>query len=140
MFQMHKSANSIRDVGRILKGGKSSAARMNAPKKRTKRWTLAVGERMMITMNEMIPGDIFLLHSHPHEEAKYVIRGKLELTTPSRTKILKAGNALIIAGNKPHSARAVGPEPAVYVNVFSPPRNDHPATRKYKNRNHRFWR
>jgi quercetin dioxygenase-like cupin family protein len=89
---------------------------------------------MMITMNEMDEGETFPRHSHPHEEAKYVIRGTLEMTTGSGTKVLKPGSALIISGNEPHSARVLGPGSVVYVNVFSPPRNDYVAARKGKDR------
>ena len=98
--------------------------RPDAAKDGMKRWTLLASDRMMLTVNEMREGETFPSHSHLHEEAKYVIRGTMEVRTLSGTIVLRRGTGCLISSNEAHSARVLGSEPAVYINVFCPPQKN----------------
>lgn len=90
-----------------------------------KRWILIVGGKMMLTVNELDEGVAFPRHSHPHEEVKYIISGRIELRTPAGSKILEAGMGCVLSPNEPHEAYVPGPGSVVYINAFSPPREDY---------------
>jgi quercetin dioxygenase-like cupin family protein len=97
----------------------------DAAKDGMKRWTLLVSDRMMLTVNEMGKGETFPSHSHLDEEAKYVIRGSMEVRTLSGTIVLRPGTGCLISPNEAHSARVLGSESVVYINVFCPPREEY---------------
>lgn len=57
-------------------------------------------------------GGIAPLHTHPGDEASYVISGTVELRVGDKPPIeLTAGQAFHIPANMPHSARAIGETP-----------------------------
>ena len=63
-------------------------------------------------------------HSHPHEQMGMVLEGTFELTIDGESRNIKKGDAYLIPSNVKHSARAFD-EPAVALDIFSPPREDY---------------
>jgi quercetin dioxygenase-like cupin family protein len=82
------------------------------------------GERIMLSLVEIDAGAAVPSHSHPHEQAGIVLEGQLELTIDGERKVLKTGEAYIIAGGAVHSARSIG-GPCRALDVFSPVREDY---------------
>jgi quercetin dioxygenase-like cupin family protein len=92
--------------------------------KGVRRRPLVVGEKMMLYVYELEEGTSFPCHKHVQEEAKYILSGKLELRGPRGSQVIEAGTACVIRSNEPHAAYAPGPGPAIYLNIFSPIRED----------------
>jgi quercetin dioxygenase-like cupin family protein len=62
-------------------------------------------------------------HSHLNEQVTNVIEGELELNVNGEIKIMKPGNAAVIPGNIPHSAKAI--TDCNVIDVFYPIREDY---------------
>ena len=82
------------------------------------------GQGTMINVATLDPGAIVAGHSHPHEQIGLVLRGMMELTIDDVTQELGPMDGVVIPGGVVHSARG-GPEGAVVVDVFQPPREDY---------------
>ncbi len=62
-------------------------------------------------------------HSHPHEQVANPIEGEFELTVGGESKVIRAGDVVVIPGNVPHSGRAV--TDCRILDVFHPVREDY---------------
>ncbi len=82
------------------------------------------GQNIMLSYLEMDEGAVVPMHSHPHEQAGMLIRGRMELTIGEETRIVEAGAMFIIPPHTPHRAVAVG-GPLLALDIFSPPREDY---------------
>ena len=78
----------------------------------------------MLSYLQMDEGAIVPLHSHPHEQAGILLKGRLQLTIGAETREVEAGSMFIIPPNVPHRAVAIG-GPATVLDVFSPIREDY---------------
>jgi quercetin dioxygenase-like cupin family protein len=81
------------------------------------------GERLTLAMVEIEPGAELPEHQHANEQFGLVLRGALILRVGDEERTVAPGGIWRIPGDMPHSAKA-GPEGAVVVDVFSPPRDD----------------
>lgn len=61
-------------------------------------------------------------HSHPHEQIAQVVDGELELTIDGELHVLRSGDAAVIPGDVPHSAKAV--TICRVIDTFHPVRED----------------
>ncbi|MDA2924562.1 cupin domain-containing protein [Acidobacteria bacterium AH-259-L09] len=82
------------------------------------------GEKLMLSYVEIDEGAEVPLHSHPHEQGGVVLKGQMELTIGSETKVLKPGSLYLIPSNMPHKATALA-GPVKALDVFSPIREDY---------------
>jgi quercetin dioxygenase-like cupin family protein len=87
------------------------------------RRTLVHGPNMMICEFNLQAGSNLPIHTHPHEQAGYVVSGRIRLTLNGETHDLGAGDSYYAAPNVPHGAAVL--ENAVVVDTFSPPREDY---------------
>lgn len=87
---------------------------------------LIVGENMNIQYFDIDPGVYVDDHQHEQEQAGQLFSGEIVWVVEGETYITKAGDSYIIPGNAVHSAENKGDEPAVGIEVFSPPRPDPP--------------
>jgi quercetin dioxygenase-like cupin family protein/N-acetylglutamate synthase-like GNAT family acetyltransferase len=62
------------------------------------------------------------IHTHPHEQVGYVVSGRLRLSHDGAFHELGPGDSYHVLPNVPHGAYVH--EPAVVVDVFTPPRQD----------------
>ncbi len=88
--------------------------------------SLAVGEKSMVTKMNYVKGNFATLHSHPHEQAGYVISGKYRLIVQGQENIdviMYPGDTYAIPGNTPHSFEVL--EGGEVVDVFTPHREDY---------------
>ncbi len=81
------------------------------------------GAQVSLVVIELGPGALVPEHRHPNEQLGLIITGTLEFRVGEETKELGPGSTWCIPGDVPHEVRA-GPEGAVVVDVFAPPRDD----------------
>jgi quercetin dioxygenase-like cupin family protein len=82
------------------------------------------GKNIMMSLVEMDANSVVPKHSHPHEQAGIVLEGEFEFTIGSESKVIGKGEFYIIPGNIEHKV-IVGNEPAVALDIFSPPREEY---------------
>ncbi|HLZ62498.1 MAG TPA: cupin domain-containing protein [Ktedonosporobacter sp.] len=80
------------------------------------------GEKLMVTHIVFEAGAFSAPHSHPHEQLTVVLRGELRFTLGEETQILRAGDAISIPSDIPHSAVAI--TETELLDVFTPVRDD----------------
>jgi quercetin dioxygenase-like cupin family protein len=81
------------------------------------------GERITMAVVELDPGAVVAEHSHENEQLGVLIQGALEFRIGDERRELGPGETWSIPPNTSHEAIA-GPEGAVVIDVFSPPRDD----------------
>ena len=81
------------------------------------------GESVAIALVDLEPNVPVAEHSHPNEQLGFIVKGTFIFTIGGETRELKAGDTYSIPPGVPHSA-VTGPEGAVAIDVFSPPRQD----------------
>jgi len=92
------------------------------------RRVLAYNDKLFLAEHEMKSGWQGALHSHPHEQIVYVVRGHIQLSCQGRSHDLRAGDTFVVRGGVEHGARAF--EDSVVVDVFTPCREDYIAPGK----------
>lgn len=83
------------------------------------------GDNIMISLVDMPAGAVVPVHSHPEEQAGYVVAGTLEFTIQGETTTIGPGSVFFIPGNMEHSVVVKGLETARVVDIFSPIRDDY---------------
>ncbi len=87
------------------------------------RRTLAQGQAMMLCEFTFEAHVEIPVHSHPHEQVGYVVKGRVEMTIEGKKYALKQGDSYYAPSNVPHGALTL--EPTVIVDTFCPPREDY---------------
>jgi len=82
------------------------------------------GEGAMLNLLEFEPGATVPLHSHPHEQLGIVLRGMQALVVDGIARELGPLEGYVLPGGVEHAAYA-GPEGALVLDVFCPPREDY---------------
>ena len=91
------------------------------------------GEQITLSVVELDPGAVVAEHSHPNEQLGIVLRGEMTFRVAGETCVLGPGGTWTISADTPHEATA-GPEGAVVIDVFSPPRDDWQGLEKLESR------
>ncbi len=86
------------------------------------RKVLAHAENLMIVEVAFEKGADGAPHSHPHEQASYVVEGEILFRLNGEERHMKKGDSVYIPGNLPHCLRAL--TDAVVIDVFTPERKD----------------
>jgi quercetin dioxygenase-like cupin family protein len=81
------------------------------------------GEQAALTAIELAPSAHVPEHAHANEQTGVLIKGSMTFRIGDETKELQPGSTWVIPGNVPHSVDA-GPDGAVLVELFAPPRGD----------------
>ena len=81
------------------------------------------GERITLGVIELDPNSVVPQHSHVNEQLGMCLSGSLVFTVADAARELGPGETWTIPGNVPHEVQ-VGPEGAVVIDVFVPPRDD----------------
>jgi len=87
------------------------------------RRTLVSDERLMICRFDLEKGVQIPGHSHPQDQAGYVVSGKIRVTVEAESCDLAPGDSYSAPSGAVHSALAL--EACVVVDTFSPPRDDY---------------
>ncbi len=85
---------------------------------------IASGEKVMLSLVTLSPDGVVPEHAHPHEQMGMLVSGTLELTIAGQTRTLSGNAIYLVPGGVLHKAVA-GPEGAVALDVFSPPREEY---------------
>jgi quercetin dioxygenase-like cupin family protein len=89
---------------------------------------IVTGERMMICRLSFAPAVVTAVHSHPHEQMTIVERGRVRFHVAGEERLASAGDVLLFVSGVEHGATILD-EPAVLIDIFSPPREDFLAAR-----------
>ncbi|MEI6205647.1 MAG: cupin domain-containing protein [Desulfuromonadales bacterium] len=85
--------------------------------------TLVHGDKTLMVEFRLQKGANLPLHSHPHEQTGYLVKGQIRLTIGSEVHDVLQGDSWCIPGDTLHSAEIT--EDSVAVEVFSPVREDY---------------
>ncbi len=85
---------------------------------------IASGEKVMFSLVTLSPNAVVPEHAHPHEQMGMMVSGTMELTVAGERRTLSANEIYLIPGGVLHKA-AAGPEGAVALDAFSPPRDEY---------------
>lgn len=86
---------------------------------------LLSGEKIMFLLVEIEKGGLVPTHSHSNEQFGLCLRGKAEFRNEEKTEIVQTGMFYALAPNEPHSVQMLEDEPGLFLDVFSPPREDY---------------
>jgi quercetin dioxygenase-like cupin family protein len=81
------------------------------------------GERLTLAVVELDPGAVVAEHAHENEQLGLLLHGSMAFRVGDEERELGPGDTWTIPANTPHQAVA-GPEGAVVIDVFAPPRDD----------------
>ena len=84
---------------------------------------LVSGERLTLAVVELDPGAVVAEHAHENEQLGLVLHGSMDFRIGDERREVGPGETWTIPSNTPHEAVA-GPDGAVVVDVFAPPRDD----------------
>jgi quercetin dioxygenase-like cupin family protein len=87
------------------------------------RKTLVFGEHTLFVEFKLASGKKVPLHSHPEEQAGYLVSGHILLFFAGKQYDIKPGDAWTIPGGISHSSQML--EDSVAVEVFSPVRKEY---------------
>ncbi len=81
------------------------------------------GDEITLSLMELEPGIDVPEHSHANEQVGLLIEGSLTFRVGDEVAELGPGETWLIRAHVPHSVTA-GPDGAVLIEAFSPPRHD----------------
>lgn len=87
-----------------------------------KRKILASGGGMMTVQFDFEEGSVGYLHTHPHEQVGYVVKGSFEITLAGEKCIIEVGDTYYVPPGVEHGVIAL--EEGVLLDVFTPQRED----------------
>ncbi len=64
------------------------------------------------------------MHSHPHEQFGLMVQGRMLLTVGDRQRQVGPGDLWHVPPDVVHGGSILGDEPVVFVDVFTPVRED----------------
>ena len=85
--------------------------------------TLVYGEKTLMAEFRLHKGAILPLHTHPHEQSGYLVRGRIRLTIGTEEHLVGPGDSWCIAGGVKHGAEII--EDSVAIEVFAPVRKEY---------------
>ncbi|EMA50553.1 cupin domain-containing protein [Halococcus thailandensis] len=85
---------------------------------------LASGEETSVQRFAVEPGASVPAHSHPHEQAGYLVAGTLTFLLDGEERELVPGDSYVLASGESHGVENRGEEIVRGIDVFSPPREN----------------
>src|SRR5579862_3713988 len=102
---------------------RTEEARASSPEPGLTRKILAYNDKLFLVEHRMEKGWVGTVHSHPHEQVVYVIRGHLKVKCGQSTFDARTGDSFLVRGGVEHGASAV--EESLVVDIFTPSREDY---------------
>ncbi|MFQ5907862.1 MAG: cupin domain-containing protein [Thermoplasmata archaeon] len=87
------------------------------------RRTLVYGEGLMLVHWSIREGTVFGAHTHPFEQAGYVLKGKIRMIIGGRATELTPGSSYLVPAGVEHDA--VAEEDLEILDVFAHPREEY---------------
>jgi quercetin dioxygenase-like cupin family protein len=81
------------------------------------------GVRVMVCRLTFEPGVVTSVHRHSHEQMTLVERGRVRFRVDGADHVAGEGDVLVFPSGIEHGATILD-EPAVLIDIFSPPRED----------------
>lgn len=100
-----------------------SDAKSSSPEPGLTRRVLAYNDKLFVVEHKMEKGWVGTMHSHPHEQAVYIVRGHIRLNSQGKSFDLHDGDTFVVRGGVEHGASAV--DDSVVLDVFTPLREDY---------------
>jgi len=101
----------------------SDQARESYPEPGLTRRVLAYNDKLFLAEHQMVKGWAGAMHSHPHDQVVYMVRGHLKVNCLGKTFELRAGDTFVVRGGVQHGASAI--EESLVIDVFTPCREDY---------------
>ena len=98
-------------------------AKETRPEPGLTRRVLAYNDKLFLAEHKMLKGWAGAVHSHPHDQIVYVVRGHLKVTCQGKTFELRTGDSFAVRGGVEHGASAL--EDSLVIDVFTPCREDY---------------
>jgi len=102
---------------------KQDAAQGSNPEPGLTRKVMAYNDKLFLAEHQMSRGWAGSVHSHPHDQIVYVVRGRLRVTCQGKTFDIQGGDSFVVRGGIEHGAAAL--EDSLVVDVFTPCREDY---------------
>jgi quercetin dioxygenase-like cupin family protein len=83
----------------------------------------ATNEKLTVVEHRMEKGWVGARHSHPHDQAVYIIGGHLKVTCGDSSFEVKSGDSFVVNGGVEHQAAAI--EASHVIDIFTPRRDDY---------------
>jgi quercetin dioxygenase-like cupin family protein len=87
------------------------------------RRVLAYNDKLFLAEHQMVKGWAGAMHSHPHDQVVYVVRGHLKVSCQGKRFELRTGDTFVVRGGVQHGASAI--EDSLVIDVFTPCREDY---------------
>ena len=116
-FGMEQKKGEVNMFNKSCKDGYSK------PLAGIERKTLVYGKKTLMVEFRLQKGSIVPLHSHPHEQAGYLVSGQVKFLVGSEEIICNPGDSWCISGDEEHGGEAL--QDSVLVDIFSPIREDY---------------
>ena len=91
------------------------------------------GDQFMMVMNTLEPGMEINPHSHPFEQAVYIVQCKVRFHVGDEVFEGGPGSVIRIPPNIEHYAEPFGDEPVLNLDIFAPLREDYMHLVEYQN-------
>ena len=88
-------------------------------------WIPFSSRKMTFLLARIPPRGIVPEHSHPHEQMGICLKGKAEFRTEEGNKTVEEGMFYWIEPGEKHSVVSLVDEPSLFLDVFSPPREEY---------------
>jgi len=82
------------------------------------------GEKLQLIWARFEPGGEYEMHSHPHEQFSFMVQGRMLLHVGDEEKEVGPGDIWYAPPNVVHGGKLVGDEPVIFVDVFTPIREE----------------
>jgi quercetin dioxygenase-like cupin family protein len=102
---------------------KREAAQESKPEPGLTRKVMAYNDKLFLAEHQMVRGWAGSVHSHPHDQIVYVVRGRLKVACQGKTFDVQAGDSFVVRGGVEHGASAL--EDSLVVDIFTPCREDY---------------
>lgn len=83
------------------------------------------GSGMTLALHRLEPHQKPSPHSHPHEQAIYVLQGRAKYCIGDTQIVLGPGGLLCVPPNETHFAEVIGDEDVLALDVFTPRRAEY---------------
>lgn len=101
---------------------KNSSIELETMSEGISRKILARGGKIMSVEVHFNKGAVAAVHTHPHEQVGYIIKGCLEFEINGKKEDIVTGDSFYVRPNIPHGVTAL--EQTIVLDVFTPQRED----------------
>jgi len=98
-------------------------ARESKPEPGLTRKVMAYNDKLFLAEHQMSKGWVGTVHSHPHDQIVYIVRGHLKVTCQGKAFEMRPGDSFVVRGGVEHGAAAL--EDSLVIDVFTPCREDY---------------